>query len=48
MIITKDETTRKVRVDIDKLKIGDNVYVPWYKDCKYPYWKKRDNRKNLT
>lgn len=40
MIMTKDETTRKVRVDIDKLKIGDTVYVPWYKDCKYPYWKK--------
>lgn len=38
MIMTKDE--RKVRVDIDKLKIGDTVYVPWNRDCKYPYWKK--------
>jgi hypothetical protein len=37
MIITKDETTRKVRVDIDKLKVGDTVYVPYFKGYKYPY-----------
>lgn len=40
MKMTKDETTEKVRVDIDKLKIGDTVYVPWEKGGKYPYWKK--------
>lgn len=38
MKMTKDE--EKIRVDIDKLKIGDIVYVPYFKGYKYPYWKK--------
>jgi len=35
MKMTKDE--EKIRVDIDKLKIGDIVYVPYFKGYKYPY-----------
>lgn len=37
MIMTKDEGKVRVKVDIDKLKVGDTVYVPYFKGYKYPY-----------